>query len=82
MELIREYVINTVMDNIKENIKLYYNSNDNYFQDIKAVVDTIDESDEYLDYFDENQEPLMIITESTLNDISRLPYIYDLRDGV
>lgn len=82
MELIREYVINTLIDNIKENIKLYYNSNDNYFQDIKAVVETIDESDEYLDYFDENQEPLMIITESTLNDISRLPYIYDLRDGV
>lgn len=82
MELVKEYVINTMMNNIKENIKLYYNNNDNYFKDIKAVVETIDENDEYLNYFDENQEPLMLITESTLNDINRLPYIYDLRDGV
>lgn len=52
MEIIREYVINTVMDNTKENVKLYYNSNDNYFENIKEVVEKIDESDEYLDYFD------------------------------
>lgn len=82
MEIIRDYVIKTVMDNIKENIKLYYNNNDEYFKDIKEVVETIYESDEYLEYFDENQEPLMMITESTLTDISRLPYLYDLRDGI
>lgn len=82
MEIIKDYVIKTVMDNIKENIKLYYNNNNDYFKDIKAIVEIIDESDEYLDYFEENQEPLMILTESTLIDISKLPYIYDLRDGI
>ena len=80
MELIKEYVINTVIENIKGNIKLYYNSADNYFKDIKTMVEMIDENDEYLDYFSEKQEPLMKITESTLKDIARLPYIYDLRE--
>lgn len=81
MEIIKEYVINAIVNNIKENIRLYYNCNDEYFKDIKEVVKTIDESDEYLDYFDENQEPLMMVTESTITDICRLPYIYDLREG-
>ena len=75
MERIREYVIDAILNNIKDNIKLYINFNDNYFNDLKALVETINEEESYLKYFIDNKEPLMIITESTLTDISSVARI-------
>lgn len=82
MERIKEYVIDTILNNIRDNIKLYYNNSDNYFNDLEDFVKTIAEEETYLKYFIENQEPLMLITECILKDINRLPYLYDLRDGI
>jgi len=82
MEAIREYVIDTILNNIKENIKMYYNNSDKYFNDLKSLVEVISETDDYLKFFIENSDPLMVITESTLLDINRVPYLYDFRDGI
>lgn len=81
---IRDYLIEVLLNNIKENIKLYINNNDDdeYFKEITNITSSIDEDETILKYFNENTDALMLLTEETLKELNRVPCIYDLRDGL
>ena len=78
---IRDYLIDMISNNIKDNIKIYYNNNDEYFKELRNAVNSIEKEETLIKFFNDNQEPLMFLTEEILKDIARLPYLYDLRDG-
>lgn len=78
---IRDYLIDMVSNNIKDNIKIYYNNSDEYFKELRNAVNSIEKEETLIKFFNDNQEPLMFLTEEILKDIARLPYLYDLRDG-
>ena len=78
---IRDYLIDMVSNNIKDNIKIYYNHSDEYFKELRNAVNSIEKEETLIKFFNDNQEPLMFLTEEILKDIARLPYLYDLRDG-
>ena len=85
MNNMRDYIIDTILNNIKQNIKFYYEGfydgeEHRYFKDIEYILKEIYENESYLKFFIEQSDALMIITESILTDVNRLPYIYDLRD--
>lgn len=80
---IRDYLIEVLLNNIKENIKLYINNNDDeYFKEITNITSSIDKDETILKYFNENTDALMLLTEETLKELNRVPCIYDLRDGL
>ena len=78
---IRDYLIDMVSNNIKDNIKIYYNNSDEYFKELRNAVNSIEKEETLIKFFNDNQEPLVFLTEEILKDIARLPYLYDLRDG-
>lgn len=78
---IRDYLIDMISNNIKDNIKIYYNNSDEYFKELRNAVNSIEKEETLIKFFNDNQEPLMFLTEEILKDIARLPYLYDLRDG-
>lgn len=79
---IRDYLIEIVLNNVKENIKLYINNNDEYFKEIINMTESIDKDEAMLKYFNENTDAMMLLTEEILKDLEKIPYIYDLRDGL
>lgn len=79
---VRDYLIEIVLNNIKENIKLYINNNDKYFKEITNMTKSIDKDETILRYFNENTDAMMLLTEEILKELKRIPYIYDLRDGL
>lgn len=79
---IRDYLIEIVLNNVKENIKLYINNNDEYFKEIINMTESIDKDEAMLKYFNENTDAMMLLTEEILKDLKKIPYIYDLRDGL
>lgn len=78
---IRDYIIEVVFNNIKDNIKIYLNNNDKYFKELMNMVNCIDKDETLIKFFNDNTEPLIFLTEEILKEIKRLPFIYDLRDG-
>ena len=78
---IRDYLIEVVFNNIKDNIKIYLNNNDKYFKELMNMVNCIDKDETLIKFFNDNTEPLIFLTEEILKEMKRLPFIYDLRDG-
>ena len=78
---IRDYLIDMISNNIKDDIKIYYNNSNEYFKELRNAVNSIEKEETLIKFFNDNQEPLMFLTEEILKDIARLPYLYDLRDG-
>lgn len=78
---IRDYLIEVVFNNVKDNIKIYLNNNDKYFKELMNMVNCIDKDETLIKYFNNNTEPLIFLTEEILKEMKRLPFIYDLRDG-
>lgn len=78
---IRDYIIEVVFNNIKDNIKIYLNNNDKYFKELMNMINCIDKDETLIKFFNDNTEPLIFLTEEILKEIKRLPFIYDLRDG-
>ena len=78
---IRDYLIEVVFNNIKDNIKIYLNNNDKYFKELTNMVNCIDKDKTLIRNFNDNPEPLIFLTEEILKEMKRLPFIYDLRDG-
>ena len=78
---IRDYLIEVVFNNIKDNIKIYSNNDDKYFKELINMVKSIDKDETLIKFFNDNTEPLIFLTEEILKEMKRLPFIYDLRDG-
>lgn len=78
---IRDYLIEVVFNNIKDNVKIYSNNNDGCFKELKNMVNSMDKDETLIKFFNDNTEPLILLTEEILEEIKALPYIYDLRDG-
>lgn len=78
---IRDYLIEVVFNNVKDNIKIYLNNNDKYFKELRNMVNCIDKDETLIKFFNDNTEPLIFLTEEILKEMKRLPFIYDLRDG-
>ena len=78
---IRDYLIEGVFNNIKDNIKIYLNNDDKYFKELINMASCIEKDEILIKFFNNNTEPLIFLTKEILKEMRVLPFIYDLRDG-
>lgn len=82
MNAVYEILIDLMLQTIKNNIIFYYNEDNNNFKTLRDVMNVIKEHGEYFRFIVEDTTAFRIMLEDTIKDISRLPNIYDLRDGI
>lgn len=78
----KEEIIEMLEKNIIDNIKLYSRNNDNYFREIDVIMKLIEEEPNYLVYLNEYSDAFMMLMEEVIDDLKKLPYLYDLRDDM
>lgn len=78
----KEEIIEMLGKNIIDNIKLYSRNNDNYFREIDVIMKLIEEEPNYLVYLNEYSDAFMMLMEEVIDDLKKLPYLYDLRDDM
>ena len=65
-----------ILINIKENIDYYYKKTEK-FKKLKKLIEKVETEKELFDYITRNEIGFMEIVKETINDLTKLPEIYD-----
>lgn len=77
-----KYIVETVIDNLRDNIDYYMNNNEELFLELKYAAREIDEETDLSTAYNIYSEYILLMTLDIIKNLKKLPCLLDLRDGI